>query len=167
MAVFLHKWEFKNIEVEFLKVNEKNWSPGLPDIGARKSWDFLILTVSASTVKYFLQSFSLQLRFKKSNCQFLAKECAQYWLSDLTVKMWLGKQTMLYMTPLGWLGHKTLTQTIIRSENNCENLFRGWICLPHLFKRLLCTSDRFFTPDVSIYHVTNYTTCLLSIFSWW
>ena len=45
MAVLLHKWEFKNIEVEFLKVSE----PGLPHIGARKSWDFLILTVSAST----------------------------------------------------------------------------------------------------------------------
>ena len=45
MAVLLHKWEFKNIEVEFLKVSEKIWSPGLPDI---KSWDFLILTISAS-----------------------------------------------------------------------------------------------------------------------
>ena len=57
MAVLLHKWEFiqfKNIEVEFLKVNEKIWSPGLPDIGARKSWDFLILTVSASTVEIYL-----------------------------------------------------------------------------------------------------------------
>ena len=52
MAVLLHKWEFKNIEVEFLKVSEKVWSPGLPDIGARKSWDFLILTVSASTAFY-------------------------------------------------------------------------------------------------------------------
>ena len=50
MAVLLHKWEFKNTEVEFLKASEKIWSPGLPDIGARKSWDFLILTVSASTV---------------------------------------------------------------------------------------------------------------------
>ena len=49
MTVLLHKWEFKNIEVEFLKVSEKIWSPGLPDIEARKSWDFLILTVSAST----------------------------------------------------------------------------------------------------------------------
>ena len=49
MAVLLHKWEFKNIEVEFLKVSEKNWTLGLPDIGARKSRDFLILTVSAST----------------------------------------------------------------------------------------------------------------------
>ena len=48
-AVLLHNWEFKSTEVEFLKVNEKIWSPGLPDIGARKSWDFLILTVSAST----------------------------------------------------------------------------------------------------------------------
>ena len=50
MAVLLHKWEFKNTEVEFLKVSEKNWSPGLPDIGAWKSWDFLILTVSARSV---------------------------------------------------------------------------------------------------------------------
>ena len=39
MAVLLHKCEFKNIEVDFLKVSEKIWSPGLPDIGARKSWD--------------------------------------------------------------------------------------------------------------------------------
>ena len=37
MVVLLHKWEFKNTEVEFLKVSEKIWSPGLPDIGARKS----------------------------------------------------------------------------------------------------------------------------------
>ena len=31
-------------------------------------------------VKYFLRSFSPFLWFKKSSCQFLAKECAQYWL---------------------------------------------------------------------------------------
>ena len=66
-AVLLHKWEFKNIEVEFLKVSEKIWSPGLPDIGARKSWDFLILTVSASTAlpydsgKYYGLILVLQL----------------------------------------------------------------------------------------------------------
>ena len=50
MAVLLNKWKFKNTEVEFLKVSEKIRSPGLPDIGARKSWDFLILTIGASTV---------------------------------------------------------------------------------------------------------------------
>ena len=49
MVGLLHKWEFKNTEVEFLKVSEKIWSPGLPDIGARMSWDFLILSVSAVT----------------------------------------------------------------------------------------------------------------------
>ena len=27
------------------------------------------------------------------------------------VKVWLGKLTALDMTPLGWLGHKTSTQT--------------------------------------------------------
>ena len=28
MAVLLHKWEFKNTEVEFLKVSENIWSQG-------------------------------------------------------------------------------------------------------------------------------------------
>ena len=32
-------------------MSEKILSPGLPHIPARKSWDFLILTVSASTVE--------------------------------------------------------------------------------------------------------------------
>ena len=32
-------------------------------------------------MKYFLRSFSPFRWFKKSSCQFLAKECAQYWLT--------------------------------------------------------------------------------------
>ena len=32
-------------------------------------------------MKYFLRSFSLFCWFKKGNCQFQAKECAQYWLT--------------------------------------------------------------------------------------
>ena len=32
-------------------------------------------------VKYFLQSFSFFRWFKKGSCQFLVKECAQYWLT--------------------------------------------------------------------------------------
>ena len=32
-------------------------------------------------MKYFLQSFTPFRRFKKGSCQFLAKECAQYWLT--------------------------------------------------------------------------------------
>ena len=32
-------------------------------------------------VKYFLRSFSPFRWFKKGSCQFLAKECAQYWLT--------------------------------------------------------------------------------------
>ena len=31
-------------------------------------------------MKYFLPSFSPFRCFKKGSCQFLAKECAQYWL---------------------------------------------------------------------------------------
>ena len=32
-------------------------------------------------MKYFLRSFSPFRGFKKGSCQFLAKECAQYWLT--------------------------------------------------------------------------------------
>ena len=32
-------------------------------------------------MKYFLQSFSTFCWIKKGSCQFLAKECAQYWLT--------------------------------------------------------------------------------------
>ena len=32
--------------------------------------------------KYFLRSFSPFRWFKKGSCQFLAKECAQYWLTS-------------------------------------------------------------------------------------
>ena len=32
-------------------------------------------------MKYFLRSFSPFHPFKKGSCQFLAKECAQYWLT--------------------------------------------------------------------------------------
>ena len=67
MTVLLHKWEFKNIEVEFLKASEKIWSQGLPDIGARKSWDFLILTFSASTVQMHWEANDLAV--KRSNRQ--------------------------------------------------------------------------------------------------
>ena len=36
-------------------------------------------------MKYFLRSFS-PFRFKKGSCQFLAKECAQYWLTAWRTK---------------------------------------------------------------------------------
>ena len=32
-------------------------------------------------MKYFLRSFSPFRRFQEGSCQFLAKECAQYWLT--------------------------------------------------------------------------------------
>ena len=35
--------------------------------------------------KYFLRSFSLFRWFKKGSCQFLAKECAQYWFRGLNL----------------------------------------------------------------------------------
>ena len=33
------------------------------------------------TMKYFLRSFSPFHCFKEGSCQFLAKECAHYWLT--------------------------------------------------------------------------------------
>ena len=43
------------------------------EVGNILSWRLIM--------KYFLRSFSPFRWFKKGNCQFLAKECAQYWLT--------------------------------------------------------------------------------------
>ena len=46
-------------------------TPG--EVGNILSWRLIM--------KYFLRSFSPFRWFKKGSCQFLAKECAQYWLT--------------------------------------------------------------------------------------
>ena len=43
------------------------------EVGNILSWRLIM--------KYFLRSFSPFRCFKKGSCQFLAKECAQYWLT--------------------------------------------------------------------------------------
>ena len=43
------------------------------EVGNILSWRLIM--------KYFLRSFSPFCWFKKASCQFLAKECAQYWLT--------------------------------------------------------------------------------------
>ena len=43
------------------------------EVGNILSWRLIM--------KYFLRSFSPFRWFKKGSCQFLAKECAQYWLT--------------------------------------------------------------------------------------
>ena len=43
------------------------------EVGNILSWRLIM--------KYFLRSFSPFCWFKKGSCQFLAKECAQYWLT--------------------------------------------------------------------------------------
>ena len=63
MAVLLHKWEFKNMEVRCLEVRETIWLPGLPDIGIRKSLDFLNLPVSARTGLCFEQKYEKYQNF--------------------------------------------------------------------------------------------------------
>ena len=42
-------------------------------------WDFFF--PGDLIMKYFLRSFSPFRCFKKGSCQFLAKECAQCWLT--------------------------------------------------------------------------------------
>ena len=48
------------------------------EIGNILSWRLIM--------KYFLRSFSPFRWFKKGSCQFLAKECAQYWLTAWRTK---------------------------------------------------------------------------------
>ena len=48
------------------------------EVGNILSWRLIM--------KYFLQSFSPFRWFKKGSCQFLAKECAQYWLTPWRTK---------------------------------------------------------------------------------
>ena len=43
------------------------------EVGSILSWRLIM--------KYFLRSFSPFRGFQKGSCQFLAKECAQYWLT--------------------------------------------------------------------------------------
>ena len=45
------------------------------EVGNILSWRLIM--------KYFLRSFSPFRWFKKGSCQFLAKECAQYWVNRL------------------------------------------------------------------------------------
>ena len=48
------------------------------EVGNILSWRFIM--------KYFLRSFSPFRWFKKGSCQFLVKECAQYWLTAQRTK---------------------------------------------------------------------------------
>ena len=73
----------------------------------------LVIVVVLLGLVIYCSSFLLSLPWEC--CVSLAKECAQYWLpakrTACPVKVLLGKLTVLNMTPMGWLGHKTSTQT--------------------------------------------------------
>ena len=55
-----------------------DWWSGGSGFGPRRIGNILSWRL---IMKYFLWSFSSFLWFKKGSCQFLAKECAQYWLT--------------------------------------------------------------------------------------
>ena len=56
----------------------QKWSSNPAEVGSILSWRLIM--------KYFLRSFSPFCWFKKGSCQFLAKECAQYWLTAKRTK---------------------------------------------------------------------------------
>ena len=67
-------------------------------------------------MKYFLRSFSPLRWFKKGSLSISGEKMCTILVNRLddkscVVKVWLGKLTALDMTPLGWLGRKTSTQT--------------------------------------------------------
>ena len=55
-----------------------DWRPGGRGFNPREVGNILSWRL---IMKYFLRSFSPFRWFKKGSCQFLAKECAQYWLT--------------------------------------------------------------------------------------
>ena len=57
-------------DVSKTKVGEKRYRA---EVGNILSWRLIM--------KYFVRSFSAFRWFKKGSYQFLAKECAQYWLT--------------------------------------------------------------------------------------
>ena len=54
-----------------------DWRSGVSGFDLRRVGNILSCRLN---MKYFLLSFSPFRWFKKGSCQFLAKECAQYWL---------------------------------------------------------------------------------------
>ena len=64
---------------EFVQLDApSDWRPGGRGFNPAKVGNILSWRL---IMKYFLRSFSLFRCFKKGSCQFLAKECAQYWLT--------------------------------------------------------------------------------------
>ena len=55
-----------------------DWRPGGRGFNPRRGRQHSFVEIDQ---KYFLRSFSPFRWFKKGSCQFLAKECAQYWLT--------------------------------------------------------------------------------------
>ena len=55
-----------------------DWRPGGRGFNPRRGRQHSSLEIDR---EYFLRSFSPFRWFKKGSCQFLAKECAQYWLT--------------------------------------------------------------------------------------
>ena len=53
----------------------------------------------------------LELHLWGISNKYLWEICWKIWQNKIHPKLWLGKLTKLNMTPLGWLGHKTSTQT--------------------------------------------------------
>ena len=56
-----------------------DWRPGGRGFDPRRGRQHSFVAIDHEIFSVVI--LSLPLRFKKSSCQFLAKECAQYWLT--------------------------------------------------------------------------------------
>ena len=72
-----------NIRIIFNRPQWLSWMRSQLVIGRLQDWPPPAWKLSSWRVimKYFLWSFSPFSWFKKGSCQFLAKECVQYWLT--------------------------------------------------------------------------------------
>ena len=86
-SFIIQKWGLRVLKERFLGLSQLDARPtgdqevagSTPaEVGNILSWRFIM--------KYFLRSFSPFRWFKKGSCQFLAKECAQYWLTAWRTK---------------------------------------------------------------------------------
>ena len=82
---FCFKWRLlQNRWTEFKIISQaqldalSDWSPGGRGFNPRRGQQHSFMEIDH---EIFLRSFSPIRWFKKGSCQFLAKECAQYWLT--------------------------------------------------------------------------------------
>ena len=80
------------------------------------------------------------------------------------VKMWLGKLTVLNMTPSGWLGHKTSSQT--KAENGLVQISKQeWVRCYVIPKFRINTNGKVLVQNTKIYPNDHHWSSILGLCS--